>query len=82
MPRSEDLGPSYGEPSCFDLNPRSCAINVAPGQIDQSMNEHTEIIEAICTDDLDRAETAIQPHLSNITDILARSSTVLARNAI
>ena len=53
-----------------------------PGRIHQSINEHTEIVEAICAGDPDRAEKAIRTHLSNVTDTLERSLAALARHAV
>ena len=44
-----------------------------PGRIHQSIREHTEIVEAICAGDQDRAEKAMRAHLSNVTETLERS---------
>jgi DNA-binding GntR family transcriptional regulator len=48
-----------------------------PGRIHQSINEHAEIVEAICAGDPDRAEKAIRTHLSNVTVTLERSLAAL-----
>lgn len=49
-----------------------------PGRIHQSLREHTEIVEAICAGDADRAEKAMQDHLANVTDTLSKSLAALA----
>lgn len=49
-----------------------------PGRIHQSIREHTEIVEAICAGDPDRAEKAMGEHLAHVTETLQRSLAALA----
>jgi DNA-binding GntR family transcriptional regulator len=53
-----------------------------PGRIQQSIREHTEIVEAICAGDPDRAEKAMREHLGNVTETLQRSLAALAAPAV
>ncbi|MER9934116.1 GntR family transcriptional regulator [Mesorhizobium sp. M0088] len=53
-----------------------------PGRIHQSIREHTEIVEAICARDADRAEKAMGDHLANVTDTLSKSLAALAQHSI
>jgi DNA-binding GntR family transcriptional regulator len=53
-----------------------------PGRIHQSIREHTEIVEAICAGDQDRADKAMRSHLANVTETLERSLAALARHAV
>ena len=53
-----------------------------PGRIHQSISEHTEIVEAICAGDADRAEKATRDHLAHVTETLEKSLAALARHAV
>src|SRR5690606_9836501 len=44
-----------------------------PGRAQHSMAEHVEIVEAICANDLDRAEAAMRKHLSGVVEGLKRT---------
>lgn len=53
-----------------------------PGRILQSVGEHTEIVEAICASDPDRAEKAMRQHLAHVTETLERSLAALAGHVV
>jgi DNA-binding GntR family transcriptional regulator len=46
---------------------------LVPGRANESLAEHTDLVDAIAAHDPDRAESAMRLHLSHVAETLART---------